>query len=43
MIIKNQIRKYLTKKLELPEISLALIRLANIGFQPKLIFDVGAY
>ena len=43
MIIKDQIRKYLTRKLELPEISLALIRLADIGFQPKLIFDVGAY
>ena len=43
MTVKNQIRKYLTKKFELPEIPLALERLANIGFQPKSIFDVGAY
>ncbi len=43
MIVKSQIRKYLSRKLELPEIPLALERLANIGFQPKLIFDVGAY
>lgn len=43
MIIKSQIRKYLTKKLELPEIPLALERLATIGFQPQVIFDVGAY
>lgn len=43
MIVKSQIRKYLTRKLELPEIPLALERLAILDFQPKLIFDVGAY
>ncbi len=43
MIVKSQIRKYLSRKLELPEISLALERLATLEFQPKLIFDVGAY
>ena len=43
MIVKSQIRKYLSKKLELPEIPLALERLATLEFQPKLIFDVGAY
>ena len=43
MIVKNQIRRYLTRKFELPEIPIALERIANIGFQPQCIFDVGAY
>ena len=43
IVIKDQIRKYLKRKLELPEIPLALERLANMNFEPTHIFDVGAY
>ncbi|MEI6429801.1 MAG: FkbM family methyltransferase [Pseudanabaena sp. ELA607] len=41
--IKRKIRQYLTRKLGVPEIPTALERLAENGFQPKQIFDVGAY
>lgn len=43
MFIKQKIRQYLTKKLGVPEIPLAIERLANLGFNPTHIFDVGAY
>jgi FkbM family methyltransferase len=43
MIIKERVRKYLTRRLELPEIPLALERLASMNFKPTHIFDVGAY
>jgi FkbM family methyltransferase len=41
--IKSRIRSYLAQKLGAPEIPVALKRLSQIGFQPKHIFDVGAY
>jgi FkbM family methyltransferase len=37
------LRASLARRLRLPEIPVALKRLAVQGFQPKLIFDVGAY
>jgi FkbM family methyltransferase len=43
MSLKQKIRKYLTKKLGVPEIPLAIERLTNLGFNPTQIFDVGAY
>ncbi|WNZ27308.1 FkbM family methyltransferase [Leptolyngbya sp. NK1-12] len=43
MKLRSKVRKYLTRKLDVPEISLALERLSHIGFQPQQIFDVGAY
>ncbi len=43
MLFKQKIRGYLTRKLGVPEIPTALERLANIGFKPTLIFDIGAY
>jgi FkbM family methyltransferase len=43
MLFKQKIRAYLARKLDLPEIPSALDKLANLGFNPTLIFDVGAY
>ncbi len=43
MSIKSKIRKYLVRKLDVPDIPLALKRLSGAGFQPTQIFDVGAY
>ena len=43
MFLKQKIKQYLIKKLGVPEIPSSLERLANLGFQPKQIFDVGAY
>ncbi len=43
MVLRQRIRRYLNRRLGVPEIPPALERLAKIGFQPKQIFDVGAY
>lgn len=43
MSIKFKVRQYLARKLNVPEISFALERLATCGFKPNLVFDVGAY
>jgi FkbM family methyltransferase len=43
MLLRANIRKYLARKLNVPEIPFALERLQAIGFQPLQIFDVGAY
>ena len=43
MFLKQKIKQYLIKKLGVREIPSSLERLANLGFQPKQIFDVGAY
>ena len=41
--MKSKIRNYLARKLGVPQIPFALERLSANGFQPNLIFDVGAY
>jgi FkbM family methyltransferase len=41
--IKSVVRSYLSHKLGIPEIPVALKRLSSLGFQPQHIFDVGAY
>jgi FkbM family methyltransferase len=41
--MKSAIKKYIARRLDSPEIQFALERLADIGFQPIQIFDVGAY
>ncbi|HAA29471.1 MAG TPA: hypothetical protein DCE56_19480 [Cyanobacteria bacterium UBA8553] len=43
MLLRANIRKYLARKLKVPEIPFALERLYAVGFQPTQIFDVGAY
>lgn len=43
MLLRANIRKYLARKLRVPEIPFALERLQSVGFQPRQIFDVGAY
>jgi FkbM family methyltransferase len=43
MFFPSNIRKYLARKLRVPEIPFALERLRAVGFQPTQIFDVGAY
>ncbi len=43
MVVKEQIKKYLSKRLEIPGIPFAIERLAKIDFEPIHIFDVGAY
>ena len=43
MFFKQKIKAYLTRKLGVPEIPLAIERLANSNFNPTQIFDVGAY
>ena len=41
--LRRMLRKSLARRLQLPEIPVALERLARQGFNPKLVFDVGAY
>ncbi len=41
--MKIQIKNWLKRRLGVPEIEFGLARLARSGFEPKLIFDVGAY
>lgn len=43
MSIKDRVRRYLARRLRLPEIPVALERLARLGFTPGVVFDVGAY
>ena len=43
MFIKSKIRQYIARRLQVPEIPLALENLAAVGFKPRQIFDVGAY
>lgn len=43
MPIRSIIRKYLARKLRVPEIPFALELLQSNGFEPNRIFDVGAY
>jgi hypothetical protein len=43
MRVKAQLKTWLRRRLGVPEIKFALQRLANSGFQPKVVFDVGAY
>jgi FkbM family methyltransferase len=43
MSLRSRIRERAALKLHLPEIPSALAHLEKRGFQPKLIFDVGAY
>ncbi len=43
MSIQSKIRKYLVRRLGVPDIPLALERLSGVGFQPNQVFDVGAY
>lgn len=43
MTLKQKIRTQLAHRLGVPEIPFALQRLSAAGFQPKRIFDVGAY
>ena len=43
MPIRSIIRKYLARKLRVPEIPFSLELLQSNGFQPNQIFDVGAY
>jgi FkbM family methyltransferase len=41
--LRQKLREYAARRLRLPEIPVALDRLARQGFNPGLIFDVGAY
>jgi len=41
--LRNKIRDYVARKSGAPRIPFALERLAGLGFQPRSIFDVGAY
>lgn len=43
MWFKKFLRKYIHKRLGVPEIRFSLERLRATGFQPNLVFDVGAY
>ncbi|MEH2348520.1 MAG: FkbM family methyltransferase [Nostoc sp.] len=43
MFLRKKIRQYLSRKLQAPEITNALERLAKLGFKPTQIFDIGAY
>lgn len=40
---KRKLRSILARRLQVPEIPVALARLKKQGFEPRLIFDVGAY
>lgn len=42
-ILRQKVRRILARKLQVPEIPLSLERLQSQGFNPTLIFDVGAY
>ena len=41
--LRRMLRQYAARRLRLPEIPVALERLGRLGFNPGLIFDVGAY
>jgi FkbM family methyltransferase len=41
--LKQAVRRYLAKRMRLPEIPVCLEAMAKRGFDPGLIFDVGAY
>jgi FkbM family methyltransferase len=41
--LRRLLREHVARRLRLPEIPVALQRLARQGFEPELIFDVGAY
>jgi FkbM family methyltransferase len=43
MAVKARVKTWLKRRLHVPAIELALERLVDSGFRPKLIFDVGAY
>lgn len=43
MFLRNTVRRYLARKLQVPEIPNSLERLVKLGFNPSHIFDVGAY
>lgn len=43
MFFRAKLRNYIARRLMVPEIPFALEHLLSVGFQPKLIFDVGAY
>jgi FkbM family methyltransferase len=41
--LKQRVRRYLAKRMRLPEIPVCLDAMAKRGFAPNFIFDVGAY
>jgi FkbM family methyltransferase len=41
--LRERLRDYLTRRLRVPEIPVALSHLADLNFQPRQVFDVGAY
>lgn len=41
--VSTRVRRYLEQRLNTPQIEIALRQLADRGFKPELIFDVGAY
>lgn len=43
MGLRAYLRQLLARRLQVPEIPVALERLAASGFQPRLVYDVGAY
>jgi FkbM family methyltransferase len=43
MLLHHKVREYLKRRLGVPDIPAALEGLTNRGFQPKQVFDVGAY
>src|SRR5947209_3872759 len=42
-MLRSAVRRWLAERFDFPEIPRALARLRDQGFQPKTIFDVGAY
>jgi FkbM family methyltransferase len=43
MWLKEKLRDYFARRYQVPRMDFALERLRKIGFEPQLIFDVGAY
>jgi len=43
MGLRQKLRDHLARRLQVPRTDLALDRLKAVGFEPQLIFDVGAY
>jgi FkbM family methyltransferase len=43
MSLRSWLRSRLARRLHLPEIPVAMERLARLGFEPEVVFDVGAY
>lgn len=41
--LRVTMREWLARRMRLPEIPVALARLAGLGFTPEFVFDVGAY